>query len=249
LATEVKPKSNRILLIFGVFLAIVAFAGALLVGRTSGGSNVIGSGTKNIDVVVATQEIAPTTPITAQLITLQKFSEDTIPPYAFKDKNLVLGKFAAIQIHKDAAIIDTDLVSDVGNVVPAKQAYLPLDTGLVAMQIPTGELVGVGGYIQPDDRIDIIATLTPPRGKQPETVVTFKNLRVLRVGPAGGANARGISSSLTVVVTLQEAQELKWLLDNTNYKYVLKYVSDYGKADAPTTQTDADSFASNYHIH
>lgn len=249
MATEVKPKSNRILLIFGVFLAIVAFAGALLVGRTSGGSNVIGTGNKNIDVVVAVQEIAPTTQITAQLVQIQKVSEDSLAPYAFKDKNLVIGKYAAIQIHAGAQIIDTDLVTDVGNVQPAKQAYLPLDTGLVAMQIPTGELVGVGGYIQPDDRIDIITTFTPPHGKNPETMVTFENLRVLRVGPAGGANTRGISSSLTVVVTLQQAQELKYLLDNTNYKYVLKYVGDYGKTDAPTSQTDADSFANNYHVH
>ena len=249
MATEVKPKSNRILLIFGVFLAIVAFAGALLVGRTSGGSNVIGTGTKNIDVVVAVQEIAPTTQITQQLVQIQKVSEDALAPYAFKDKNLVIGKYAAIQIHAGAQIIDTDLVSDVGNVQPTKQAYLPLDTGLVAMQIPTGELVGVGGYIQPDDRIDIITTFTPPHGKQAETMTTFENLRVLRVGPAGGANTRGISSSLTVIVTLQQAQELKWLLDNTNYKYVLKYVGDYGKTDAPTSQTDADSFANNYHVH
>lgn len=249
MATEVKPKSNRILLIFGVFLAIVAFAGALLVGRTSGGGGGVSLTGKTVDVVVATQEIAPTTQITAQLIQVQKVSEEALAPYAFKDKNLVLGKYAAIQIHQGAQVIDTDLVSDVGQVQPTKQAYLPLDSGLVAMQIPTGELVGVGGYIQPDDRIDIIATLTPPRSTKQETMVTFENLRILRVGPAGGANSRGISSSLTVVVTLQQAQELKWLLDNTNYKYVLKFVGDYGKADAPTSQTDAESFANNYHVH
>ena len=251
MATEVKPKSNRILLIFGVFLAIVAFAGALLVGRTSGGSGGVISTGRTVDVVVATQEIAPTTPITTQLITIAKIPEEGLAPYAFqaKDKGLVLGKYAAIQIHKDAQIIDTDLVTDVGQVQPTKQAYLPLDSGQVAMQIPTGELVGVGGYIQPDDRIDIITTFTPPHSQKSETAVTFTNLRVLRVGPAGGANTRGISSSLTVVVSLQQAQELKWLLDNTNYKYVLKFVGDYGKTDAPTSQTDADSFASNYHVH
>ena len=249
MATEVKPKSNRILLIFGVFLAIVAFAGALLIGRTPGGGGGVNLTGKTVDVVVATQEIAPTTQITAQLVQIQKVAEEAVAPYAFKDKNLVIGKYAAIQIHQGAQVIDTDLVTDVGNVQPAKQAYLPLDKGLVAMQIPTGELVGVGGYIQPDDRIDILTTYTPPNGKQAETTVTFENLRVLRVGPAGSANTRGISSSLTVVVTLQQAQELKWLLDNTNYKFVLKFEGDYGQPDAPTSQTDANSFSSNYHVH
>jgi pilus assembly protein CpaB len=244
LATEVKPKSNRILLIFGVFLAIVAFGGALLVGRTSGGTTAIGGGAKNTDVVVATQEIAASTQITAALVTIQKFSEDTVPPFAFRDKNLVIGKYAAIPIHANAAIIDTDIVSDAGSVVPAKQAFLKIPPGQVAMQIPTGELVGAGGYIQPDDRIDILVTSTV-NGKS-LTKVTFTNLHIIRVGPAGGPNARGISSSLTVIVTLQQAQDLKWLLDNTNYKYVLKAVDDYDHVDSDTSSTTADSFAKTY---
>jgi len=246
LATEVKPKSNRILLIFGVFLAIVAFGGALLVGRTSGGTTAIGGGAKNVDVVVATQEIAASTQITAALVTIQKFSEDTVPPFAFRDKNLVIGKYAAIPIHANAAIIDTDIVSDAGSVVPAKQAFLKIPPGQVAMQIPTGELVGAGGYIQPDDRIDILVTTTV-NGKA-LTKVTFTNLHIIRVGPAGGPNARGISSSLTVIVTLQQAQDLKWLLDNTNYKYVLKAVDDYDHVDADTSSTTGDSFSKTYNV-
>jgi pilus assembly protein CpaB len=247
LATEVKPKSNRILLIFGVFLAIVAFGGALLVGRTSGGTpGAIGGGAKNVDVVVATQEIAASTQITAALVTIEKFSSDTVPPFAFRDKNLVIGKYAAIPIHANAAIIDTDIVSDAGSVVPAKQAFLKIPPGQVAMQIPTGELVGAGGYIQPDDRIDVLVSYTV-NGKS-LTKVTFTNLHIIRVGPAGGPNARGISSSLTVIVTLQQAQDLKWLLDNSNYKYVLKAVDDYDHVDADTSSTTQDSFARTYNL-
>jgi pilus assembly protein CpaB len=247
LATEVKPKSNRILLIFGVFLAIVAFGGALLVGRTSGGTpGAIGGGAKNVDVVVATQEIAASTQITAALVTIEKFSSDTVPPFAFRDKNLVIGKYAAIPIHANAAIIDTDIVSDAGSVVPAKQAFLKIPPGQVAMQIPTGELVGAGGYIQPDDRIDVLVSYTV-NGKS-LTKVTFTNLHIIRVGPAGGPNARGISSSLTVIVTLQQAQDLKWLLDNTNYKYVLKAVDDYDHVDADTSSTTQDSFSRTYNL-
>jgi pilus assembly protein CpaB len=246
LATEVKPKSNRILLIFGVFLAIVAFGGALLVGRTSGGTTAIGGGTKNVDVVTATSEIAASTQITAALVTITKYSEDTVPPFAFRDKNLVIGKYAAIPIHANAAIIDTDIVSDAGSVAPPKQAFLKIPPGQVAMQIPTGELVGAGGYIQPDDRIDILVTSTV-NGKS-LTKVTFTNLHIIRVGPAGGPNTRGISSSLTVVVTLQQAQDLKWLLDNTNYKYVLKAVDDYDHVDATTSATTADTFNRDYNL-
>jgi len=253
LATEVKPKSNRILLIFGVFLAIVAFGGALLVGRTSGGTTIVGGG-KSIDVVVATKDIAASTQITADLVTIQKFSEDQVPPFAFRAKDLVVGKYAALPIHANSAIIDYYVVSDAGSVQPAKQAFLPIPAGQVAMQIPTGELVGVGGYIQPDDRIDIIVTAsiypkgTNPADAKPYTKTTFTNLHVIRVGPAGGANSRGISSSLTVIVTLKQAEDLKFLLDSTNYKFVLKSVKDYDQVDPSTSATTEQSFIQTYHL-
>ena len=247
MATEVKPKSNRILLIFGVFLAIVAFGGALLVGRTSGGNIAVG-GSKNVPAVVALKDIPASTQITADMVSVQQFSSDQAPPYAFRAKDLVVGKFAAIPIHTGSAIIDYDVVSDVSGVQPAKQAFLPIPAGMVAVQIPTGELVGVGGYIQPDDRIDVIVSYAPKGAQQALTKVSFTNLHVIRVGPAGGANTRGISSSLTVIVTLKQAEDLKWALDNTNYKFVLKSVKDYDVPDPDTSSTSMDSFTSTYRI-
>jgi len=248
LATEVKPKSNRILLIFGVFLAIVAFGGALLVGRTGGGTNSLGTSSRNIPAVVATQDIPASTQITAAMVTIQQFSSEQAPPYAFRGKDLVVGKFAAIPIHTGSAIIDYDVVSDPSGVQPAKQAYLSIPAGQVAMQIPTGELVGAGGYIQPDDRIDVLVSYQPKDAQQPRTKVAFTNLHVIRVGPAGGANTRGISSSLTVIVTLKQAEDLKWALDNTNYKFILKSVKDYDVPDPDTGATTMDSFTNTYRI-
>jgi pilus assembly protein CpaB len=247
LATEVKPKSNRILLIFGVFLAIVAFGGALLVGRTSGGNIAVG-GAKNVPAVVALKDIPASTQITADMVSVQQYSADQAPPYAFRAKDLVVGKFAAIPIHTGSAIIDYDVVSDVSGVQPAKQAFLPIPAGMIAMQIPTGELVGAGGYVQPDDRIDVIVSYQPKGAQQALTKTSFTNLHVIRVGPAGGANTRGISSSLTVIVTLKQAEDLKWALDNTNYKFVLKSVKDYDVPDPDTTATTMDTFTATYRI-
>jgi pilus assembly protein CpaB len=249
LATEVKPKSNRILLIFGIFLAALAFGGALLLGRTSGGTNALGGAAKTVQAVVATKDIPASTQITTEMVSVQDFSSDQAPPFAFRSKDLVVGKFAAIPIHQGSAIIDYSVVSDVSGVQPAKQAFLPIPSGQVAMEIPTGELVGVGGYIQPDDRIDVIVTYQPTGARQTKTRTSFTNLHVIRVGPAGGANVRGITSSLTVIVTLKQAEDLKWAMDSTNYKFVLKSVKDYDVADPATSPTDIDSFSNTFGIH
>ena len=244
MATEVKPKSNRLLMLFGIICALGAFGLALMLGKTSGGGNPIGGGgPKNIPVVVATRDIPPATQITTDMVTIQYFSADQQPPFAFKSKDLVVGKYAAVSIHLNQPLSDNLLVAQAGDVKATKQPYLDIPTGQVAIQIPTGELVGAGGYIQPEDRIDIIVTLGAT------TKTAFHNLRVLRVGPAGGQNTRGISSSLMVVVTLQQAEDLKFLIDNTNYRYVLKSVKDYDQPDPDTLGTDINTFKATYHLH
>jgi Flp pilus assembly protein CpaB len=242
MAAEVKPKSNRMLLIFGIFVAALAFALNLLLSRTPGGPGGLGEA-KNTPVVVALTAIPKSTQITSSMVTVQMFSVDQAPPFAFSDKNKVLGNFAAIDIHQGQAISDNLVVSNQG-VVPANiQPFLDIPTGYVAMQIPTGELIGAGGYIQPDDRIDIIATLGPV------TKVAFTNLHILRVGPAGAPNVRGISSSLTVVVTLTQAEELKFLLDNTNYRYVLESWHDYNQPPTLDGGVDLNYFKNAFHFH
>jgi pilus assembly protein CpaB len=244
LATEVKPKSNRILLIFGIFLAALAFGLNLLLARTPSGATAIG-GPKNIQVVVATKDILASSQITTEMVTIQDFSSDQAPAFAYKTKDAVVGRYAALPIHAGQAIYQDLLVKSTSEVPAAKQDFLAIPSGMVAMQIPTGELVGAGGYIQPDDRIDIIATMT----NSPVTKITFTNLRIIRTGPAGGANTRGITSSLTVIVTPKQAVELKFLLENSSYKYVLKSVKDYDQAtDDDQGGTDLNKFKNAYGI-
>src|SRR5206468_12364310 len=101
------------------------------------------------------------------------------------------------------------------------------------------------------DRDYVIVSYNPnpaDPGQKTKTPTTFPNLQIIRVGPAGGANARGTTSSLTVIVTLQQAQELKWLLDNTNHKYVLRSVQDYPVPEVATGITDIDTFNNTYHV-
>ena len=130
MATEVKPRSNRILLIFGVFLAALAFAGALLLGRTPGGGNALG-GAKNVQIVVATKDIAPAAQITTDMVDVQNFSTEQAPPFAYRTRDAVVGHFAAVQIRQGQPILQDVLVSTAGDVPAPKQDYLKIPAGMV----------------------------------------------------------------------------------------------------------------------
>ena len=136
--------------------------------------------------------------------------------------------------------LSSNLIAASGDLVGSSDvAYLPIPKGWVAVTVPTGEQVGVGGYVQVGDRITMLATInTQLLGQSPgrSVVLTvFRDVNVLRVGPATGnttgANSTGVvTSSLTVLMTACDSEYLFWLLNNASMKYELESYTDYQSA-------------------
>src|SRR5213594_732634 len=230
-----RPRRGRLYIIVGAVLAVLAFALAAgiaslpLIQGTTGGTR----------IVVAGHDIKARTVITAADLTLASFNP--APPEAFTALKDVEGKGARVDIPAGLPIT-ANLVGQAGGLINKSDvAYLPIPKGWVAVTVPTGEQVGVGGYVQVGDRITMLATInTAVFGQSPgrNVVLTvFRDVDVLRVGPANGGTTTGVvTSSLTVLMTSCDSEYLFWLLNNASMKYVLESYTDY--AGAPT-QPDA----------
>ena len=237
IATSVlaRPRRGRLYIVVGAVLAVLAFALAAgiaslpLIQGTTGGTR----------IVVAGHDIKARTVITAADLTLASFNP--APPEAFTALKDVEGKGARVDIPAGLPIT-ANLVGQAGGLINESDvAYLPIPKGWVAVTVPTGEQVGVGGYVQVGDRITMLATInTGVFGQSPgrNVVLTvFRDVDVLRVGPANGGTTTGVvTSSLTVLMTSCDSEYLFWLLNNASMKYVLESYTDY--AGAPT-QPDA----------
>src|SRR5205814_9041795 len=137
------------------------------------------------------------------------------PPRPLTPAATVPGKGARVNIPAGMAL-SSNLIAPSGDLISSSDvAYLPIPKGWVAVTVPTGEQVGVGGYVQVGDRITMLATInTQQLGQSPgrSVVLTvFRDVNVLRVGPATGnttgANATGIvTSSLTVLMTACDSE-------------------------------------------
>jgi Flp pilus assembly protein CpaB len=150
--------------------------------------------------------------------------------------------------------------------VQVQPAYLPIPKGFVALTIPTGEQVGVAGFIQAGDYINILASSQvsvfqtsgqqqgPPRSV---TKTVFTNVHVLKVGPATGqvvsggtststsGSTGGVSSSLTVVLTQCDAEYLRWLQANAQLSYTLGSYQDYKPQDTKPDPNCVDATAAH----
>lgn len=223
-----RPRRGRLYIVIGAVLAVLAFALAAgiaslpLIQGTSGGTR----------IVVASHDIKARTVILASDLTFASFNP--APPQAFTAPNQVVGKGARVDI-TGGQPVTANLIAPSGDLLSNSDvAYLPIPQGWVGVTVPTGEQVGVGGYIQVGDRITMLATInTSAFGQSPgrSVVLTvFRDVDVLRVGPANGGSTTGVvTSSLTVLMTACDSEYLYWLLNNASMKYELESYTDYGR--------------------
>jgi pilus assembly protein CpaB len=225
------------LFVFGVALALVAFLvmfafGIVFVGR--------GTPSGQILVVVASKDVDARTPITPDLLSTASVPTSAVSPNTFLHLDDLKGMTALVKIYKGEAI-SKNLVAANPDVV-TQQSYLPIPAGYVAITVPTNELQGVGGYIGQDDYIDIVATIDlsqfAPNKTHQVTRTVFTAVHVIEVGPqtpiARSGSTQGVVSSLTVVMTLCDAQYMNWLMTNATLRYTLISFHDY----KPTAAAD-----------
>src|SRR5438067_4933627 len=247
MATSVlaRPRRGRLYIVIGAVLAVLAFATAAGIASLP----LIQGNTTGTKVVVASHDIKARTVIQASDLTISSIGQP--PPQAFAAVKDVAGKGSRVDIPAGMPVT-ANLIAPSGDLLSTSDvAYLPIPKGWIAVTVPTSEQVGVGGYVQIGDRITMLATInTSTFGQSPGTAVVrtvFREVDVLRVGPASNAPAASsgaVTSSLTVLMNACDSEYLFWLLNNATMKYELESYTDYqGLPTQPDTRCPSVSSA------
>jgi Flp pilus assembly protein CpaB len=219
-----RPRRGRLYIVIGAILAVLAFATAAGLASLP----LLKTNTTGTQVVVAKNNINARTKIQASDLELS--AVNPAPPQAFFQIKDVFGKGARVDIPAGSPVT-ANLITTSGDLLSTSDvAYLPIPSGYVAVTVPTGEQVGVGGYVQIGDRITMLATInTSIFGATPVSVVrtVFRDVDVIRVGPASTQSTGQVTSSLTLLMTGCDAEYLFWLLNNAVLKYTLESFTDY----------------------
>lgn len=234
-------------MVLGVIVAVVAFLLVVLLGNRGGSGD---NQTRNQDVVVAAVDIPAGTQVSDALVKVVKFAPDQVPTGAFITTKQAVGQYAALALTKNTALTGSNLVSTTAKLKPVPKPYLDIPAGQVAIAVPAGgELQAVAGYIQQDDRVDII--YQPTGSTKGIWKTTYQNLKVARIGGpvATGSNAPAAATSLVVYVSLDDAENLTFLFASGNYKLALKSQLDATKTDTQNTAgASSDSFFAKFNI-
>jgi len=160
------------------------------------------------DIVVAVKEIPPGTAITTDMVKTTSYLNTSIPPGALSSPQQVTGKVAKAAIAQGEPILPSRLGDKAGLTVL-------LSPGYRAIAVRVNEIIGVSGFIVPNDRVDVIALVASPSAtnepaKQMSKIV-LQNKRVLSVAQTVNEPKDGkpqVASSITLEVTPEEAEKL-----------------------------------------
>jgi len=168
---------------------------------------------EGVNVAVASTDIPWGTPLTEQTVRMVPYPEGSVPVGHFTDRDLLKGRVILANLKKHEAILDSKLAPiDIknGGVVAV------MDPNKRAMAVKVNEIVGLPGFVQPGDRVDIMGTFDKPSSQRGQneliTKTVLENTLVLAVGTQmerkKGEEEPVAVKVITLEVTLDEAEKL-----------------------------------------
>jgi len=162
---------------------------------------------KTVGIVVAIVDIPVGTVINANQVALTAWPKDLYPKDSFSELKSVVGRAVRRDFMRGEPIVASKLVPlDKGG---GLLSFI-VDEGKRAFTIRVNEVVGVGGFIVPDTRVDVILTTSPPGEKERISKIILENVQVLAAGQIveQKENKPITVHTVTLSVTPEEAEKL-----------------------------------------
>jgi pilus assembly protein CpaB len=166
-------------------------------------------GMEMASVVAVTSDLPAGTRLSAQMLARRSMPQKYVHGNAVtpKDANLVVGQVLNFPLKRG----DPLLWSDIGAGAEGAQGTglaTTITKGERALSFPVDVVSGVSGLLKPNDHVDILSTIRSQESGEEATITLLQNITILATGGqlAGGPAERGRYNTLTVLVTLEEAE-------------------------------------------
>ena len=150
-------RSNRLVLLIGVFLAVIAFVGIAVI--LNGNANPPPSSTvapTTLATVMAAKDIPLGARVTADMVTVEQKKVDTErKPNAFGDPSQVIGQVTRRQITQGAQLEAADF-----STASTGCATVDVPAGFRGMSVQVDQVSGVGTVINTGDYVDVLVAFT-----------------------------------------------------------------------------------------
>ncbi|MNF49741.1 SAF domain protein [compost metagenome] len=184
-------------------------------------------------VVVAAVEIPFGQLVEAQHISTVRMPMDTVPDDAFDSTDKVLGKIATFDILRGDIVRGARVSEHLGGSTLA--SLIAPDKRAVSVRVD--DVVGVGGFLLPGNRVDVLATKNADAGGTTPAKTILENLRVLAVDQTAGTDKTQpvVVRAVTLEMSATEAETLVTAQTGGKLQLALRNPLNLDKKVAATT--------------
>ena len=227
-------------MLFSVLFALIGGAATFfaLVGNGDGGSKA----TEQALVPTRSMEIGQA--LQPSEFVVEKFAKGALPVDALRNTQDVQGKYANAPLVKSQPVRRSYLT----DTPPGSVLAAVIPEGRVAISVAVSDVISTGGFIAPGDRVDVLGVVT--KEARDDAQIVLNDILVLAVSgtitgaatrPAGDApadtaasrsNPTGLDTTITLAVTLQEAQRLVQVDEVGKLRLALRHRGDVTSAQA-----------------
>jgi pilus assembly protein CpaB len=165
-------------------------------------------------IVVAAMDLPLATHLRPEQLRMADWPVTAMPPGAIRDVKEAIDHILTSRVLEGEPLLPGKLAArDAGN---GLAALIPSNMRAIAVRVD--DVVGVAGFIHPDDRVDVIVTIHPPSkgsSEKDETIskVILQNVKVLAVGKElevtdRNRNQANPATVATLLVNPEESEKL-----------------------------------------
>lgn len=185
-----------------------------------------------VNVVVAATDIAQNTVVTAEMLEVKAVPEHLVLSGTYSSADTLVGKVAKVDLKVGEQIISSR-ISEIGSREASNLAMM-IEEGKRAITIAVDYVTGVSNMIHPGDMVDVLAHLEQEDGDETEkvTMTLVENVPVLAVDNIISNQGKEEYTSVTLMVTPEEANKIDWSENDGVLRVILRTPLDENAANA-----------------
>ncbi|MEN8212057.1 MAG: Flp pilus assembly protein CpaB [Thermodesulfobacteriota bacterium] len=177
---------------------------------------------KAIPVVVAKVPVKWGVRITAEMVETKPYFENSLPQGYFSKVSDITNRVVTTPLLTGEPVLEHRLAA---TSMKTGGMSAILKSGKRAISVKGNNVMGIAGFINPGNRIDVLLTIKDPKGKKEVTKTVLEDLYVLAAGRQIQENSEGAAAPVdvyTLEVTLEQGERLTLASNKGRLQFALR---------------------------
>ncbi|MBC8458811.1 MAG: Flp pilus assembly protein CpaB [Deltaproteobacteria bacterium] len=179
-----------------------------------------------VPVVVALADMAWGTKLKTEMLKTLPFFKESLPPGYFSDPKKIEGRVIITLLKQNEPVTESRLAAKDVTIGGISAIVKP---GKRAVSVKGDKVIGIAGFINPGNRVDVLVTLTDTKTKNEVTKIVLENILVLATGTQVQNDGKGKPAPVdvyTLEVTPEEGEKLGLAATKGKIQLALRNTTD-----------------------